>query len=119
MNEEQNGVDSTSTSKKGIILMILSAFCACFGQLLWKLGTNEGIVYICIGFLFYGLGAMLMIIAYRFGKLSTLQPIQSINYILSVILGFIVFSEAITLGKVIGVACILLGVFTIARGEEE
>ena len=66
--------------KKGIGLMILSSVCSCIGQLCWKLftlQTNTG--WLFAGFFLYLIGALLMIVAYRFGKLSVLQPILSLN----------------------------------------
>lgn len=59
-----------------------------------------------------------MIIAYKFGKVSILQPILSLNYILSIILGATVLNETITLTKCIGVLGIMLGVLLIAGGDE-
>lgn len=70
------------------------------------------------GFFLYGIGAVTMIIAYKFGKVSILQPILSLNYILSIILGATVLNETITLTKCIGVLGIMLGVLLIAGGDE-
>ena len=71
------------------------------------------------GFGFYGIGALVMIIAYKFGKLSVLQPMLSLNYVLSIILAAIVLDEEITLLKCIGVLVIIAGVIMIAGGDEE
>ena len=96
---------------KGILFMMFSAICACFGQLLWKL--SDSYIYIILGFLFYGIGAIIMIISYRYGEVSVLQPIQSINYIISIILGNIIFNEDITINKILGLILILIGIITI------
>ena len=45
------------------------------------------------GFCFYGVGAVVMIFAYRYEKLSVLQPILSLNYVLSIILAVVVLKE--------------------------
>lgn len=63
--------------------MIISSFCVCIGQLLWKFAVNGNIEYLLSGFALYGIGVLSMIIAYKFGSLSVLQPILSINYIIS------------------------------------
>ena len=72
-----------------------------------------------IGFAFYGLGALIMIIAYKFGSLSVLQPFLSLNYVLSIILAAIVLKEPVTIGKVIGVLIIIVGVMLIGGGDDE
>ena len=99
--------------------MILSSLCVCIGQLLWKLSATSGFLLMLFGFAFYGVGALLMIIAYRYGALSVLQPMLSLNYVLSIILAKIVLQERITLLKCIGVFIIILGVLLIAGGDTE
>ena len=98
--------------------MLVSSICVCVGQLLWKLSATQGLVFMLVGFVFYGAGALIMIIAYKFGKLSVLQPMLSLNYVLSILLAAFVLREAITLYKVIGVIVITCGVITIAGGDE-
>ncbi len=83
-------IDSFQKNKKGILLMLVSSVCVCIGQLLWKLSAEEGILVLLAGFAFYGVGAMVMILAYRFGKLSVLQPMLSLNYVLSILLAALV-----------------------------
>jgi len=60
-----------------------------------------------------------MIIAYKYGKLSVLQPMLSLNYVLSIFLAAVVLKEQITLLKSIGVLIIIAGVILIAGGDEE
>lgn len=110
--------ESLKQNKVGIILMICSSICACAGQLLWKLSADGGFIFLIAGFFLYGLGALAMIVAYKFGKVSILQPILSLNYILSIILAATVLNETITLTKCIGVLGIILGVLLIAGGDE-
>ena len=99
--------------------MLVSSICVCVGQLLWKLSADQGIVAMLAGFGFYGVGALVMIVAYKFGKLSVLQPMLSLNYVLSIILAAIVLKEEITIMKCIGVLIIIGGVIMIAGGDEE
>ena len=113
-------LESLKKNKKGIILMIISSICACTGQMFWKLATtNEDIIYLLIGFTLYGIGALIMIVAYKFGKLSVLQPMLSLNYILTIILGALILNENITILKVVGILIITTGVFMIGGGDEE
>lgn len=112
-------IESFAKNKKGILIMLCSAFCACVGQLLWKLSAEQGVFVALVGFVFYGFGALFMLIAYRYGSLSVLQPMQSVNYILSIIIGVIVLSESVTVKKVIGVLVIMAGIVLIGGGDEE
>ena len=99
--------------------MLASALCVCFGQLCWKLSLSENIPLLLGGFFLYGIGAFLMVWGYRFGKLSVLQPVLSINYVLSVILGFFFLDEPILWLKCLGVTVIIAGICLIAGGDEE
>lgn len=112
-------IESLQKNKKGILLMLSSSGCACVGQLLWKISANKGIIFLLLGFCFYAMGALLMIVAYKFGKLSVLQPMLSLNYVLSIILGYLVLNESVTILKCMGVLVIIAGVLMIVGGDEE
>lgn len=111
--------DSFQKNKKGIFLMVVSSICVCIGQLLWKISADFGMIPMLLGFCFYGAGALVMVIAYRFGKVSVLQPMLSLNYVLSIILAAIILKEEVTAIKAIGVLVIIAGVILIAGGDEE
>lgn len=111
--------ESFAKNRTGILLMLISSICACVGQLLWKLSAEVGIWMALAGFVFYGMGALIMLIAYRFGSLSVLQPMLSMNYVLSIVLGALILKEAVTIKKVIGVLVIMTGVILIGGGDEE
>lgn len=112
-------IESFKQNKTGILLMLVSSICACVGQLLWKLSAEQGILVLLLGFCFYGVGALVMLVAYRFGSLSVLQPMLSLNYVLSIILAAVILKEEITLLKCIGVLVIIAGVVLIAGGDEK
>lgn len=99
----------------GVALMLVCAICLCTGQFIWK--RYDGLLSLVIGFGIYGLGALAMLSAYRFGSLSVLQPVNSLSYVISAILGNMFFNEAITVSKASGIALIMLGVFFLAKGE--
>ena len=111
-------LESIKRNKTGSMIMLLAAVFACIGQLFWKLASLHGIMFALAGFALYGMGAVLMILAYRFGSVSVLQPLLGTNYVLSVILGFLVLGETITVSKVIGIIIITAGVIFIAGGDE-
>jgi len=112
-------IESIRKNKKGILLMLLSSICVCIGQLLWKISVDTSVWVLLAGFCFYGVGALIMIIAYRYGKLSVLQPMLSLNYVLSILLAALVLKEQISLFKCIVVLVIIAGVILIAGGDEE
>ena len=112
-------IESIKRNRKGILLMVLSSLCACVGQLCWKLADDRGGWYLFIGFCFYGIGSVAMITAYRHGKLSVLQPVLSLNYVMAIFLAKIVLNEYITIFKIIVVLLIISGVLLIAGGDEE
>ena len=109
---------SLRKNEKGIALMLVSSICVCIGQLLWKRAHTEGVLFLGSGFLFYGAGAVFMLIAYRFGSLSVLQPVLSMNYVFSLFLGSAFLQEDITALKVIGTLIVMCGVGLIAGGDE-
>ncbi len=105
---------------KGIALMLLSAAMACVGQLLWKLAArNDSLVLVLAGLVLYGCGAVLMIIALKYGELSVLHPMMSAGYVLSLVLGAIVLDEHITPLRITGVAAIIVGLVFLSSSEGE
>lgn len=109
--------ESFKKNRKGIALMLCSAFCACIGQFLWKLSAQMGVYIALLGFGLYGIGALFMLIAYKYGSLSVLQPMQSVGYILSLLLGYFVLNENISLTQGVGVLIIMCGVTMIGGGD--
>ena len=100
---------------RGVALMLTSSLMTCVGQLLWKLSADGSLPLLLGGFALYGAGALTMIFALRCGELSVLHPMLGAGYVLSFVLGRIFLREAITVGKVIGLTCIVFGLFFIVR----
>lgn len=109
---------SLEKNKIGILLMLCASVFACVGQLLWKIGTQGNLYTILIGFVFYGTGAIFMIVAYKFGSLSVLQPLLSMNYIISIFLGSVFLNEAIGTYKIVGIFVIIAGALLIGGGDD-
>lgn len=110
--------ESFRKNGRGIAFMIGSALCVCIGQFFWKISYNNSVLLLGFGFILYTIGALLMITAYRFGSLSVLQPILSINYIFTILIGYFALHELITTAKLIGIFIIMTGVFLICGGDE-
>ena len=108
---------SIRANKKGILIMLLSSICVCAGQLFWKLSAQRDAWLMVPGFCLYGVGALLMLFAYKFGRLSVLQPMLSMNYVFSILLAVLVLHESVSLLKCAGIATVIAGVILIAGSE--
>lgn len=111
-------IASLKKNALGILLMSMSALLVCFGQLMWKLSHGENLLFLGSGFVLYGIGAIVMIIAYRFGKLSVLQPVLSLNYVVSIIIAKFLLNEEVSVFKLLSIILIILGVVIIGGGDD-
>lgn len=119
-NGTMNGFyESFRKNYKGIILILLSSVLVSLGQLFWKLsgGTEPGWLY--AGFVFYGIGAVCMLVAFRFGSFSVLHPMLCTSYVLSLLLGSFVLYENIGWLKIGGIFFIMAGVVLIGGGDPD
>lgn len=109
----------------GIFLIILTALITSLGQFTWKYSsTCEGsakVLLTAVGFVIFGISGFLMVISYRFGELSIIQPLLSIGFVFSLVLGKIFLNEEHSVFKYIGIVVILTGVFILAKagGDEK
>lgn len=100
-------------------MILLAALLTCLGQLTWKLAAEgDSLLLLLPGFALYGCGALLMILAMRFGELSVLHPMLSVGYVLSVALGSLVLHEEVTASKTLGIGVIILGLVFLSRPEK-
>lgn len=104
---------------KGIAIMLFSSLMTCTGQLCWKLSADYSVLFLLAGSGMYGLGALLMIVALRYGDLSKLHPLLSAGYILSVVLGAVILDEPVTIQKTAGIVVIIAGLILINFPERE
>lgn len=109
---------SVNKNKKGIILILCSALCTSLGQAFWKLFSEGQILFIIIGFVLYGGGAILMIMAFRFGSLSVLHPLLSLGYLFALFIGGYILNEVISYREVAGIIIILVGVLCVGGGDD-
>lgn len=110
-------INSLKKNYKGICIILFASLLTATGQLFWKISDGTLIFYILIGFICYGLGAVLMIIAFRFGSLSVIHPMLSFGYIFALIFGSIFLKESITTIQIIGIFTIMAGVALIGGGD--
>lgn len=118
MNRIEKFKTSFKKNYKGIALILIASFFTALGQMLWKLSKGSNLTYLFLGFICYGLGAVLMIIAFRFGSLSVIHPMLSFGYIFALILGNFVLGETISNKAYMGIFIIMLGVTLIGGGDD-
>lgn len=111
-------IPSLKKNYKGIILISTAAFFTSIGQLFWKLSVNNNIYFLILGFFLYGLGAIIVIISFRYGSFSVLHPMLCLSYIFAIIFGFIFLREPIGIIKISGIVFIMLGVVFIGGGDD-
>ena len=111
-------IESLKQNKIGILLILFASLCLCTGQLFWKISVLGSIWFLGGGFILYGMGTVLMFSAYRFGNMSILQPMLSMNYVFGVILAIQVLNENIGLLQLIGITIITLSVILLGGSDE-
>lgn len=110
-------IKSVKKNKIGISLMILCNILVTISQILWKISEVKNITFIIIGMLIYGLASFIMIIAFKYGDLSVLHPLLTLNYVFAIVLGYFLFKETITTYSIMGVITIVTGVILINIGD--
>lgn len=94
----------------GIFLMIFSSIAIASGQFFWKLALGEFNIWLLLGFIVYGVGAVTMIFALKYGELSVLHPMMSFSYIFAFFLSVFVLNEPWNWLHIIGVLMIMIGI---------
>ena len=107
-------METKKNMKLAMILILSAATMSSLGQLAWKFGADAtsnsmAIILYIIGFLAAGLGMVILMISFRYGDVSILQPMMSIGFALSIFFGAIFLNEPITLTKIFGTLFIIAG----------
>ncbi|MCA0985526.1 EamA family transporter [Halobacillus yeomjeoni] len=110
---------SLKENRIGIILMILASLQTALGQMFWKMSEGEINYFLFIGFFLYFLGAVLMIVSFRFGSLSVLHPLLSIGYVFALFFGSVILQESITESNLLGTFLIIVGAALIGGGDHQ
>jgi drug/metabolite transporter (DMT)-like permease len=110
-------MDSIRKNYIGICIILVASLMTSIGQLFWKISGGADVTSLIIGFLFYGVGAVLMIVAFRFGSLSVIHPMLSFGYIFALFFGRFILNETISPVQLLGVFTIMAGVVLIGGGD--
>ena len=110
-------------NKIAILIVITCTVLTSLGQLFLKKGTYnisfEDIIYnywLFAGLIMYSLGAVLFILALKFGDLSLVYPIISLSFVWVALLSFFFLNESLSVSKLTGIPLILTGVCLIGVG---
>jgi len=110
-----------------VILMVLCTLFTSSAQLLYKAGAGKlefnllSIISnwnIILGIVLYGLGAVLLVVALKGGKVTVLYPIVASSYIWVALGSGYFFKEVVNLFRWIGIIFIIFGIIIINIGEE-
>lgn len=107
-------METKKNMKLAMLLILSAALMSSLGQLAWKFGADTAsntlaIILYIVGFIAAGLGMVILMIAFRFGEVSILQPMMSIGFAMSIFFGSLFLNEPITVTKVIGTLFIIAG----------
>ncbi|MFC0525289.1 EamA family transporter [Pontibacillus salicampi] len=110
-------IESIKRNRIGIALMVMASLMTALGQMFWKMSDGGINLLLVVGFVLYFLGAVFMIISFRFGSLSVLHPLLSIGYVFALFFGSMILQETITESNLIGTLCIIVGAALIGGGD--
>ncbi len=102
--------------------IIIATLFTSAAQILYKFGINKGSLlnlYLISGILLYVVAAIIVIIAFRQGKVSVLYPVFATSYIWVILLSSYFFHEAVGQIKFLGIAVIIAGVVLIGLDENK
>lgn len=116
-----------------LYLILISVFLGALGQILVKLGAvnlqlnfaginlfkSLGAIItnlpVMLGIISYGVSFLLWIKVLSKVELSYAYPMVSIGYVLVMIFSYFLFKENISLLRILGVVCIIVGVILVAK----
>jgi drug/metabolite transporter (DMT)-like permease len=82
------------------------------GSILWRIGTNP---YVVIGLIVYVCGTIFWLAALSRVDLSYAYPFASLSYLVMLAASWLLFSEDITLARLLGTMVVGLGVLLISQ----
>ncbi|MCC7041040.1 MAG: EamA family transporter [Burkholderiales bacterium] len=80
---------------------------------LWRMGTQGHFV---VGVAVYMVSLVVWIIGLSRVPVSVAYPMLSLGYVLNAIAAYYLFGEVVTTAKWLGIGCIIVGVWLVARG---
>lgn len=124
MGKVNKTVKAVKTKKKtnmklALTLIMIATLASTFGQLIWKISTEKSgptsTWEFVLGLLLSGVSLVFMMLSFRYRQISILQPLMSLGFCLSLLLGYLFLHESISLYKILGVIFIVGGAFLLGR----
>lgn len=114
------------TKTWAIALMFFCTFVTASAQISWKLGVNKlqpGSILnlgILVGFVLYGIGAVILLICLKHGELSVIYPLIALSFIWVNLLSPRFFpTDSMNILKWVGIAFIIGGVTFVGLGSKQ
>jgi len=116
--------------RRSVLIVVACTLMGAVAQVLIKLGASHlahaslaatfwsifTVPTLFIGYCLYGLFAVLMVYALRYGELSILYPVIALTFVWVTILSAVIFHEAMNPMKIAGIAVIIAGVAVLGLG---
>lgn len=113
------------TRRQSVFLVFVCTIVGAAAQVLMKVGGSRlsGFdplrilmnIPLLMGYAFYGINTLMLMMALRDGELSKLYPIIALTYVWVNVLSLFIFHEAINPWKVFGIMAIMLGVAVLGQ----
>jgi len=119
---------SDSTKLYAVMLVIICTVIMSFSQILLKIGSSDLSLNIfsvimnfplMLGYVLYGICALLLVIAFRGGELSVIYPILALSFVFVNILAWLMLGEEMNILKWLGISAIVIGVSLIGLGSSK
>ncbi|MBN1645149.1 hypothetical protein JW851_03880 [Candidatus Woesearchaeota archaeon] len=106
-----------------IALVLLCTLLTTTAQIFLKLGANKlPVIFLnwqlFLGIFLYGMGAFVLIIAFKGGEVTVIYPIFASSYIWVSLLSAHFFSELLSTLKIAGIFIVIFGITFIAIGSK-
>jgi uncharacterized membrane protein len=115
----------TTTPLSSILLVLLGSLIGSVGMVFLKKASadlHKGFHHIvsvnsAVGVTLFVISSVFYLIAIRNGQLSVLYPMVSLSYVYAMIWARLVFNEALTKQKFLGLGLVVMGVFFLGLGS--
>jgi uncharacterized membrane protein len=116
------------TTWGAVLLILVSTFFNVIAQTSYKYAapafelTWQGTLFnlpLWVGFISYGCSALLVILAFRHGEMSTLFPFVSLTFIWVLLSSWLILRETISLPNILGIGIIIAGILLLGTTVEQ
>lgn len=104
---------------RGILLVLLASLITATASLFWKFANAEINLYLFSGYVLQGLATILLVFAFKYGKLSVLHPMLAMSYVFALGLSLLILGEKVSIVQLLGIALILVGVFFLGKEADK